>query len=91
MKLKSLVRGGALKVKLKSVHRLVCGIGENSGKYAATDVDNKTVKEYRAWMNMLLRCTEKWWGKDKCYTGTTCSENFKSYSFFYRHVVCILC
>lgn len=71
-------------MKLKSVHRLVCGIGENSGKYAATDVDNKTVKEYRAWMNMLLRCTEKWWGKDKCYTGTTCSENFKSYSFFYE-------
>lgn len=71
-------------MKSTNPHKPVCGIGTNSREYAATDENHKVVKEYRVWMNMLLRCTEKWWVKDRCYSGTSCSENFKSYTFFYE-------
>ena len=33
---------------------------------------------------MLDRCTDKWKIKSPTYAGVTCSENFKSYSFFYE-------
>lgn len=63
--------------------KLVYGIGINNGKYTTWRVD-KPLKEYNLWVNMLLRCTEKCWAKYPTYTGTTCSENFKNYPFFYE-------
>ena len=62
---------------------LVCGIGFNDNKYQSSR-NGKTLKVYQLWYSMLLRCTEKLWIKYPTYTGTTCSENFKSYSFFYE-------
>jgi len=62
---------------------LVCGIGVNEGKYPAK-VGGKNTREYILWRNMLLRCTENGLDKNPSYTGTTCSENFKSYTFFHE-------
>ena len=62
---------------------LVCGIGTNSGE-CPTQVGGKQLKEYKLWQDMLLRCTEKYWKKHPTYTGVACSENFKSYTFFYE-------
>lgn len=63
--------------------KLVYDIGFNDKRYPAK-VNNKTIDKYTLWVNMLYRCTEKLWIKHPTYTGTTCSENFKSYSFFYE-------
>lgn len=63
--------------------RLVCGIGFNDNKYP-TEVGGKVAKEYCLWHHMLFRCTPKCWDKHPTYTNTNCSENFKSYSFFYE-------
>ena len=65
------------------MNRLVCGIGFNDGKYLSK-VNGKAPREYVAWGHMLLRCTEKYWEKKPTYTGTTCSNNFKNYSYFYE-------
>lgn len=62
---------------------LVRGIGINSGEYPAYR-DRKNVKEYILWGNMLDRCKGNYWEKHPTYIGTTCSENFKNYSFFYE-------
>lgn len=62
---------------------LVYGIGEKGLKYPSK-VNNSFVKEYATWSGMLFRCTSKLWVKQPSYTGTYCSENFKSYTFFYE-------
>lgn len=62
---------------------LVYGIGVNSGEYPAK-VGGKHTKQYKLWQGMLSRCTEKVWNERPTYTGTTCSDNFKSYTFFYE-------
>lgn len=67
----------------KVVTKLVYGLGFNSGEYPSRN-GRKMTKEYDLWTNMLRRCTEKCWVKRPSYLGTTCSENFKSYSFFYQ-------
>lgn len=36
------------------------------------------------WRGMLSRCMPYGWVRNPTYVGTTCSENFKSYSFFYE-------
>ncbi len=64
-------------------NKLVSGIGHNSGKYP-TRKEGSFLKEYDLWKSMLLRCTEKGWDKFPNYTGVTCSDNFKNYSFFYE-------
>lgn len=61
----------------------VYGIGLNCGKYP-TSINNKRIKEYSLWAGMLLRCTENFWEANANYKGTTCSESFKSYAFFYE-------
>ena len=65
------------------MNRLVYGIGFNDGKYLSK-VNGKAPREYDAWRHLLLRCTEKYWEKKPTYTGTTCSNNFKNYSYFYE-------
>jgi len=62
---------------------LVFGIGVNDGKYP-TQIGGKAFKEYSLWIDMLYRCTQKYWDKFPTYIGVTCSENFKSYSYFYE-------
>lgn len=63
--------------------KLAYGIGVNGGEYP-TKIGGKNTKEYDLWHHMLLRCTEKWWDKYPTYIGTTCSENFKNFAFFYE-------
>lgn len=58
-------------------------IGFNDKKYPSYDGDS-LLKEYEIWKSMLKRCTEKEWLRHPTYTGATCSDNFKSYSFFYE-------
>lgn len=62
---------------------LVCGMGFNDNKYLARS-GSKTTAEYTAWASMLRRCKESTWIRQPTYVGTTCSENFKNYSFFYE-------
>jgi hypothetical protein len=62
---------------------LVLGIGQNDFKYPSR-VDRKLLPEYSAWHHMIERCVETYWEKKPTYTGTTCSENFKSYNYFYE-------
>jgi len=63
--------------------RLVHGIGLNNRKYPSR-VNKDITDEYDAWKSMLYRCTEGLWSRSPNYKGTTCSENFKHYSFFYE-------
>lgn len=67
----------------KAGNSLISGIGFNDGKHLMS-IECKTLKEYSLWQDMLLRCTEKYWEKKPTYIGTTCSENFRSYSYFYE-------
>ena len=62
-----------------SVH----GVGIIGAKYPAT-VNGVLTKEYILWHSMLVRCysdTSK--KKNPTYEGCKCSENFKSYEYFY--------
>ena len=62
----------------------VYGVGINDRSRPAY-FDNKATKEYDHWIGMLERC----YGKNKhiksrqTYQSCECSENFKSYSYFY--------
>ena len=62
---------------------LVHGIGTNDGKYPIKK-DDKLTREYDLWKSLLRRCTSKLWCEHPTYIGTTCSENFKSYTLFYE-------
>jgi len=62
--------------------KLVQGIGFNEKDYTRLN-NGKQLKEYALWNSMLLRCTQKYWDKKPTYAGVTCSENFKSFSFFF--------
>jgi hypothetical protein len=64
-------------------NKLVHGIGFKGMDYPSYDGE-KMLKEYDLWKSMLLRCTNKYWIKKPTYAGVTCSENFKSYTFFYE-------
>jgi len=64
-------------------NKLVYGIGVKGMEYPTSDV-GKHRKEYATWKSMLFRCTEKYWQKMPTYNGVSCSENFKSYTFFYE-------
>ena len=68
---------------MRNSNKLVQGIGNNERKYPSW-VDGISVREYRLWAGILSRCTEKFLVKNPSYANTTCSENFKSYSFFYE-------
>lgn len=62
---------------------LVQGIGTKGNNYPSSK-QGKKIKEYSLWVDMLLRCTEKYQTKRPSYVATICSENFKSYSYFYE-------
>jgi len=62
---------------------LVHGVGTKGMDYPAK-VCNKVLKEYAAWKNMLRRCNPRYSLASPTYIGVTCSENFKSYTFFYE-------
>ena len=64
-------------------NKLVHGIGFKGMDYPSYDGE-KMLKEYSLWKGMLLRCTNKYWIKKPTYENVTCSENFKSYTFFYE-------
>ena len=59
------------------------GLGTKGMDYPAY-ANGKDLKEHKLWTGMLERCTAKCWTNHPTYIGTTCSENFKSYSFFYE-------
>lgn len=63
--------------------KLVYDIGLKGTEYPAC-INKEVVKEYSVWKGMLLRCTEKFQTKYPTYAGTSCSDNFKSYSYFYE-------
>lgn len=63
--------------------KIVYGIGFNENRFPYI-VNRRQIKEYGAWQNMLLRCTENYWIKHPTYFGCAVSENFKSFAFFYE-------
>ena len=65
------------------VTKLVFGLGFNDRKYPAS-IGRVNTETYRVWSRMLHRCTNDCHIDHKSYIGTTCSDNFKNYSFFYR-------
>lgn len=64
-------------------NKLVYGTGVKGKLYRATE-NGKNSRVYSLWASMLKRCTQKYRSKHPTYIGVTCSENFKSYSFFYE-------
>ncbi len=62
---------------------LVEGIGLKGMKYPSS-IYKIELREYRIWKGMLRRCTTKCSDIHTSYIGTTCSENFKSYEYFYE-------
>ena len=68
---------------MRNSNKLVRGIGLKGMKYP-TKLGGKRLKEYSLWQDMLERCTERFWNRQPAYTGTTCSENFKSFEYFYE-------
>jgi hypothetical protein len=68
---------------MRNSNKLVWGIGIKGNLYQTTE-NGKKLPVYVLWSNMLKRCTQKYRSKHPTYIGVTCSENFKSYSFFYE-------
>ena len=64
-------------------NKLVGGIGTKGCTYPTT-FNNKMLKEYDTWKAMLLRCANTYYIKYPTYKEVSCSENFKSYTFFYE-------
>lgn len=68
---------------MRNSSKLVSGIGIKGMTYF-TQIEGEELKEYTLWAGMLYRCTQKYWDRFPTYIGVTCSENFKSYAFFYE-------
>ena len=75
------IRNG--KVKDPYAHS-VCGVGVLGTKYQAYEYGVVT-KEYALWCSMLQRCYSDTYKKKRpTYEDCKCSENFKSYEYFYE-------
>ena len=62
----------------------VYGVGILGTKYS-TSINNKSIKEYSLWCDMLKRCyCENYHFKKPTYIGCEVSDNFKSYEYFYE-------
>ena len=62
----------------------VYGIGIVGTKYPISDGEVLT-KEYMLWCSMLRRCySDTYKKKNQTYEGCKCSDNFKSYEYFYE-------
>ena len=62
----------------------VYGVGILGTKYPISEYGVKT-KEYVLWCHMLTRCySDDFKKKNQAYEGCKCSENFKSYEYFYE-------
>ena len=75
------IRSGKVKDKyLPSVY----SIGVLGAKYPIT-INGVKTKEYSLWQSMLKRCYNSTYKKKHpTYEGCECSENFKSYEYFYE-------
>ena len=75
------IRNGNIKDPyVPSVH----GVGVTGTKYPIT-VDDVITKEYELWVHMLQRCySDSFKKKRPTYEDCKCSENFKSYEYFYE-------
>lgn len=71
------------KLDINNSNILVYGVGIKGMEYPAKK-NREFLKEYSVWLSLLYRCTKDYWSNKPTYTGTTCSENFKSYTFFYE-------
>ena len=70
-------------VKDKSC-KTVYGVGVVGAKYPST-INGVRTKEYVLWTHMLQRCySDSFKKKNPTYIDCTCSENFKSYEYFYE-------
>ena len=62
----------------------VYGVGVSGAKYPPT-ISGRNTKEYDLWKSMLRRCySDGFKKKNQAYEGCKCSENFKSYEYFYE-------
>ena len=62
----------------------VYGVGTLGTKYL-TKVNGVLTKEYEIWRSMIQRCySDSFKNKHSTYEGCECSENFKSYEYFYE-------
>ena len=62
----------------------VCGVGIVGTKYPSSE-SRRNTKEYKLWQSMLVRCySDKYQKKQPTYEDCKCSENFKSYEYFYE-------
>ena len=62
----------------------VFGVGIIGAKYPIT-INGVITKEYALWKRMLERCySDTFLTKNPTYEGCKCSENFKSYEYFYE-------
>ena len=68
---------------MNKTSKLVGGIGTKGCTYPTT-FNGKMLKEYDIWKAMLLRCANTYCIKYPTYKEVSCSENFKSYTFFYE-------
>lgn len=68
---------------MRKSNKLVQGIGIKGTDYPSK-IEGVILKEYSLWQQMLHRCTKAKQAKFPTYIGTSCSDNFKSYSYFYE-------
>lgn len=68
---------------MHKTNKLVYGIGVKGNNYQC-NIGRNLIREYSLWSGMLRRCAKTYQEKHPTYTGTTCSENFKSFTFFYE-------
>ena len=75
------IRNGYVKDPYSSsVH----GVGISGAKYSPT-INGVKTKEYALWQSMLQRCySDTYQNRYQTYEGCKCSENFKSYEYFYE-------
>jgi len=64
-------------------NKKVKGIGTKGMVYPSRK-DRQILDEYAVWQDMLWRCAPEFLLLRPTYTGTTCSENFAYYPYFYE-------